>query len=275
MDIRYKKFPFLLVRLQTCIRCGLFLGIKDGQFPFLLVRLQTQEGRLGQGPVEVVSIPFSQAANTMTFRRPRASLRCFHSFQLGCKHTHTKLSKKILLLVSIPFSQAANTSTIPPFLYSFLCFHSFQLGCKRERFFVLGHGRGMFPFLLVRLQTDKGKIRIRGLGLVSIPFSQAANCRRCCIVKANKISFHSFQLGCKHLFIDYLFLLCSKFPFLLVRLQTLREILEAFGGWEVSIPFSQAANTPAARPFHKSNFCFHSFQLGCKPSGRLPSPPIT
>ena len=177
--------------------------------------------RPGRGKGELVSIPFSQAANTGIFSVPPLVVYRFHSFQLGCKRIADLTVFPTSSSVSIPFSQAANTAASlrsfsrSPSFHSFqlgckremqlgaascICgFHSFQLGCKLFHLIVTVETNQKFPFLLVRLQT-LGKIER---------------------VEKDRIGFHSFQLGCKPVLYQHEpAIRCSQFPFLLVRLQT-------------------------------------------------------
>ena len=147
--------------------------------------------------IKLVSIPFSQAANTLASFHNSRVRDCFHSFQLGCKHLKGLLGPRFFpqfpfllvrlqtgqvtktgveaMEVSIPFSQAANPEELRRYKHIEISFHSFQLGCKRGPEGLLHCGQEPFPFLLVRLQT--GQVTKTGVEAmeVSIPFSQAAN----------------------------------------------------------------------------------------------------
>ena len=169
-----------------------------------------------------VSIPFSQAANSLKPILTNSSMIGFHSFQLGCKHWGRSRKSGGHNSVSIPFSQAANVNVKCPKCDdpSYHCFHSFQLGCKHILRSAGLESENPFPFLLVRLQTYSLVTRGLAQAEVSIPFSQAANQKHVAAFKSNG----------------------NWFPFLLVRLQTflLASLFRRLN--RVSIPFSQAAN---------------------------------
>ena len=99
----------------------------------------------------------------------------------------------------------------------------------------------LFPFLLVRLQT------LTGVGQVRNP----------------RVSFHSFQLGCKHCSI-YVKDTANDVSIPFSQAANLPAPIPEGRLSSVSIPFSQAANHQISPTEQQVSLGFHSFQLGCK-----------
>ena len=211
-----KVFPFLIVRLGTCLHaagftaCG-FVSIPHSQagnsissariavscvFPFLIVRLGTGTGDY--------PCPFNWS---------------FHSSQLGWERGCQCLSLESSN-VSIPHSQAGNGGGEMARKKQDKRFHSSQLGWEHSVFFVFPLQANQFPFLIVRLGTilvingdlfEIYSFHSSQLGWELIIYYQ---------ISLHLSSFHSSQLGWEQVIIINNLKTNKKFPFLIVRLGT-------------------------------------------------------